>query len=89
MAETVIATDGTRLPLNEIAQSFTYSGAFVTQITVQYQGKTFWQLFDNDGSHITYISNWLYVENPASQNVMITETGEIMLTEDNQPMLTE
>lgn len=89
MAETVVATDGARLPLNELAQTFAYSGTFPTQITVEYQGRTYWQIFDNDGTDVTYISNWMYIENPSSQNVMITETGELMLTEDNLPMLTE
>jgi hypothetical protein len=59
MSETVQASDGTQIPLNSVTQTIAYTGDFVSTITVVYQGKTFVQTFDNDGSHITDISNWV------------------------------
>ncbi len=56
---TIIASDGTLLPLDSLEQSFTYDGEFVDTITISYVAKTFIQTFVNDGTNITTISQWV------------------------------
>lgn len=46
------------LPVNDLEQTFTYSGSLVETITVEYQGVTYVQTFANDGVNITSISQW-------------------------------
>lgn len=81
MSETVQANDGTMLPLSSLAQEFTYSGTFVTSITVLYQGNTYQQTFLNDGTDITYISGWNNINSPQAQEIMTDESGNIMTDE--------
>lgn len=87
MSSTVQASDGTQLPLDSLPVAITYSGSFVSLMEVSYQGKNFQQVFVNDGSNITYISNWNYV---APGSVLIyDEAGDLILTDDtNQPIYT-
>lgn len=59
MSETVQASDGTPIPLDSVTQAITYSGDFVTAITVIYEGHTYVQTFTNNGEQITQISNWV------------------------------
>ncbi len=56
---TIIASDGTLLPLESLEQTFTYDGEFVETITIEYVAKTFVQTFVNDGTNITSISKWV------------------------------
>jgi hypothetical protein len=58
MSETITASNGVGLPLDSLAQSFTYDGGFVDTITVVYSGITYIQTFENDGTNITNISQW-------------------------------
>lgn len=89
MTQTVKASDGANLPLDSIAQAFTYSGSFVTEISCFYQGQTYVQTFINDGTNIVYISNWVNVNQPSGGSLMETESGDIMITEDGNFMITE
>jgi hypothetical protein len=89
MSETVQANDGAMLPLSSLAQQFTYSGTFVSTITVLYQGNTYVQTFLNDGTNITYISGWVNGSAPQAQQVMTDESGNIMTDEDGNIMVTE
>ncbi len=59
MIETVLASDGTQLPLAQLEQSFAYSGDFVSTITVEYVGNTYVQTFTNNGTNITNITGWV------------------------------
>lgn len=59
MSETVQASDGAMLPLDSIPATFTYSGSFVSTITVPYAGNTYTQTFTNNGTNITHISGWI------------------------------
>lgn len=59
MIETVLASDGTQLPLAGLEQVFAYGGGFVATITVVYIGNTYVQTFTNDGTNITEITGWI------------------------------
>lgn len=66
MSETVTASDGNQLPLNDLSQAFTYSGALVQTISVQYPAPqypftltTYVQTFTYSGSNLIGISNWV------------------------------
>lgn len=66
MALTVKASDGNDLPIDNLAQTFNYTGAVLTSISVQYQAivnfapvtKTYTQTFTYSGSLLTNISQW-------------------------------
>ena len=58
MSNTVATTTIPQLPLNNLAQTFTYAGDFIATISVVYQGITYVQTFENDGTNITDISVW-------------------------------
>ena len=83
------ANDGAMLPLDCLAQQLTYSGGFISQIQVQYQGNIYDQTFVNDGTNIIYISGWNNPDYPASEILMSTEGGDMMLTEDGNLMIME
>lgn len=90
MGNTVQCNDGTQLPLDSVPQEITYSGEFVTSITAYYQGKSFVQTFLNDGSNITYISNWQNPDYPQlAGQIMTDESGNIMVDESGNLMTTE
>lgn len=55
---TVQADNSEILPLDSLAQEFTYDGDFLETITVNYGGKTYVQTFTNNGTNITSISKW-------------------------------
>lgn len=59
MSTIVTASDGTQFDLDNVAQTFTYTGSTVTAITVNYAGKTFVQTFTYTGSNLTATSNWV------------------------------
>jgi hypothetical protein len=59
MADYVTASNGVQLELAAIEQSFVYDGTFVSTITVVFSGKTYIQTFENDGTNITDISQWV------------------------------
>jgi hypothetical protein len=62
MSSTVTGSDGTQIPLEDVALSFAYSGSFVSTITCEYppsSGKIFVQTFTNNGTSITTISGWV------------------------------
>lgn len=59
MSDTVTATDGALLPLISLAQTYAYSGGFLSTITVSYSGNTYVQTFTNDGTNITGASQWV------------------------------
>ncbi len=57
--DTVIANDGTALPIDSLAKTFgPRQGELMTSITVEYAGKVYVQTFTNDGLFITHISMW-------------------------------
>lgn len=63
MSETVQASDGTMLPINDLPQTITYSGSLITSIAVTYpnnQGvtKTYVQTFTYTGTNVTEISQF-------------------------------
>lgn len=58
MSGTVATSTIPQLPLNDLAQTFTYDGTFVETITVVYREVTYVQTFTNDGTNITGISVW-------------------------------
>jgi hypothetical protein len=87
MSETVQATDGAMLPLESLAQEFIFSGSFLSTITVVYQGRTYVQTFLNDGTNITYISNWIYNATPPGSEIMVDENGEVMTEEDGTTIM--
>lgn len=89
MSETVQANDGAMLPLSSLAQQITYSGGFVSQITVLYEDNTYIQTFLNDGTNIIYISGWSNIGTPQAQQVMTDESGNIMTDESGQIMVTQ
>lgn len=89
MGATVQANDGAMLPLDSLAQEFTYDGTFIATISVNYAGKQYVQTFTNDGASIIYISGWETVGITPAAQPMYTEGGDIMLTEDGQIMITE
>lgn len=57
--EYVIQTDTSKIPLDGLAQTFTYDGDFVETITVEFMGVTYVQTFTNNGTKITNISQWV------------------------------
>lgn len=59
MIETVLASDGTQLPLAQLEQIFVFAGAFISTVTVEYIDNTYVQTFTNDGANITEISEWV------------------------------
>ena len=59
MSETVQANNGAMIPLDSVEQTFTYDGEFVATITAVYQGNTYVQTLENNGTNITSISNWV------------------------------
>lgn len=68
MSETITASDGTQLPLDSLAQTFTYSGALVQTISVTYPPRNasppftpvvYTQTFTYSGSNVTNISKWV------------------------------
>jgi len=59
MAERALASDGSQLPLAQLATTLTYDGDFISTITVEYQGNNYTQTFTNDGTNITAISRWI------------------------------
>jgi hypothetical protein len=89
MGATVQANDGTMIPLDSTPQEFMYDGDFISTITVQYAGKTFVQTFENDGTNIIYISNWVYTPIPPGGEIMVTEgaNGEVMTEEDGTTIM--
>jgi hypothetical protein len=89
MSETVIANDGAMLPLDSLAQSFVYSGAFISTISTIYAGITYTQTFLNDGTNIIYISGWVNSLAQQSQIIMTDESGIIMTDESGNIMVTE
>ena len=89
MGGTVQANDGAMLPLDSLAQQFTYAGGFVTSISVYYQGNNYVQTFLNDGTNITYISGWNNLDAPIAQQVMVSESGQVMVDQSGQIMITE
>lgn len=56
---TIIASDGTLLPLDSLQQTFAYNGDFVSTITVVYNTHTYVQTFTNNGTAITVVSGWV------------------------------
>jgi hypothetical protein len=66
MSDTVTASNGVQLPLNDLEQTFTYDTSFVATISVMYRGipgqsglVQYIQTFTNDGTNITGISPWV------------------------------
>lgn len=55
----VVATDGTRLPLDNLQQTLNYTSGVITSISVVYNGITFLQTFTRTGNVITSISRWV------------------------------
>ncbi len=51
--------NATPIPINDVPQTFVYSGAFLSTITIQYYGNTYVQSFTNDGTNILTISGWV------------------------------
>ncbi len=82
MGATVQASDGTAIPLDSVGQQFTYDGSFISEIIVNYQGKIFVQTFTNDGTNIIYISNWVAVSAPPSQQIMVDQSDNVMIDQD-------
>lgn len=58
-ADIATANDGQQLDLQNLAQSFTYSGSLVSTITVHAGGNTYVQTYTNDGTNVTNISGWI------------------------------
>jgi len=59
MIETVLASDGTQLPLAQLEQIFVYGGSFIDTITVVYETRTYVQTFTNDATNVTEITGWI------------------------------
>jgi hypothetical protein len=55
---TVLSSNGVALPIDNLAQVFTYSGSFIATASVVYNGITYTQTFTNNGTQITNISQW-------------------------------
>lgn len=89
MSETVQANDGAMLPLDSLPQEFMYSGSFVSSITVQYAGNTYVQTFENDGTNIIYVGNWINTPIPPAGKIMVDQSGDIMTDESGTIMVTE
>lgn len=58
MSTTIIASDGTRLPIDHLDQSLTYAGDLVTSISVMYRGIQYTQTFTYEGTNVIEISQW-------------------------------
>lgn len=56
---TVLATNGVALPIDNLAKVFAYSGAFLSTITVVYNGITYVQTYTNNGAQLTSESQWV------------------------------
>lgn len=89
MGATVQANDGAQLPLDSLATQLVYAGGFISTMTVQYQGNTYTQTFLNDGTNITYISNWINQNAPAGQQVMTDQSGVVMVDQSGDIMVTQ
>ena len=89
MSETVQANDGAMLPLDSLAQQLTYSGSFISMISVIYASISYVQTFLNDGTNIIYISGWINSLAPQGQQVMTDEVGVIMTDEIGNIMVTQ
>lgn len=89
MGATVQASDGAMLQLDSLPQQFIYDGSFIETITVEYQGRVYVQTFDNDGTNIIYISNWVYTPIPPGNQIMTTENEDVMTDESGELMITE
>ena len=59
MSSTVTASNGVALPLDSLAATLTWDGAFVATIAVGYEGITYTQTFTNNGTNITGFSLWV------------------------------
>jgi hypothetical protein len=64
MSETVIASDGTLLPLDSLPQALGYTGANLTTVTVQYADQlgilqTYVQTLSYTGANLTAVSRWV------------------------------
>lgn len=64
MSSTVTASDGTALPLDSLAVDMTWSGSFISTMSVQYPNiygvlTTYVLSFTNDGTNITGNSEWV------------------------------
>lgn len=89
MSETVQANDGAMLPLSSLPTQLVYSGDFISTITVIYAGSTYVQTFLNDGTNITYISNWINTLAPQAEQVMVDQGGNVMVDESGEIMVTQ
>lgn len=83
MGATVQANDGAMLPLDSLPQQLMYDGTFISTITVLYAGRTYVQTFENDGTNITYISNWVYTPILPGGEIMVTELGAVVMTDES------
>lgn len=65
MSETVMASNGVMLPVNDLPLTIGYvevgdpAVTFVQTFTVSYQGTTYIQTFTNNGAQITGWSRWV------------------------------
>lgn len=89
MTQTVIANDGVQLPVEALAQEFTYDGDFVATITVVYNGIQYVQTFVNDSTNIIYFSGWINSAAPQINQLMTDESGDLMVAEDGELMVTQ
>ena len=89
MSETVQANDGAMLPLSSLPTQLTYEGTFISKLTVIYADRIYNQTFTNDGTNIIYISGWNTDSAPISQINMTDESGDLMIAEDGNIMVTE
>ena len=88
MSATITADNGVMLPLDSLAQTFTYTGSFINTISVEYAGNTYVQTYDNDGTHITFISQWEGQNLPPGQSFLISEGGAQLLSETGNVLIT-
>ncbi len=57
--ETVIASDGVKLPIASLAQTLGYTSGVVTSITVTYGGNTYVQTLSYTTGNLTGVSVWV------------------------------
>ena len=89
MGATVTADNGTQLPIDSLPISLAFSGGFISTMTTEYAGITYVQTFDNDGTNVTYISNWQAQTLPPGSFTMQTQSGGYqMITQDGNIMIT-
>ena len=89
MGSTVTAKpNGAQLPIDSLAVTIAYDGAFVQTLTTVYSGVTYIQTFTNNGTYITGWSEWIsqppvvvYMEQESGGDLMITESGDLMIDE--------